>query len=266
MISSSRIAAIATKEWRLNSRFLVEYLAANLISPLKSAVLMYLLYAGFLTSPDMKFGLLDRSNFTTFVLLGTTCHTVVMASVYIFRTKMVMEKWWQTVTATLVSPASMVEVILGFMLGSGAVHLVIGGGLFGLIAIYSGASLQAVIASFVMLLFLSLLGFGIGLVGATFSLCWEGRSWIYDYAIQLFIFLSCFYYPIETLPKFLRGIAHWLPTYQGAQLIQAFYLGSTPPESAAFSIGYLIIASLLSILIPAAFLEWSLKRFGIVGY
>lgn len=265
MISAHRIGAIATKEWRLNSRFLVEYLAANLISPAKSAILMYLLYAGFLTSPEAKFGMLDSRNFTTFVLLGTTCHTVVMSSIYIFRTKMVMEKWWQTVTATLVSPASMVEVILGFMLGSGAIHLVIGGTFFALIAVVSGASAGAVGLSFLVLVLLSLLGFGIGLVGAAFSLCWEGKSWLYDYAIQLLVFLSCFYYPIETLPRFLHGAVQWLPTFQGSQLIQSLYLGAAP-DSALVSLGFLAMTSVASVLLPAAFLEWALKRFGIVGY
>lgn len=261
----SRILAIASKEWRLNTRFFFEYLANNLISPVKTAILMYFIYAGFLGRESFSLGMVNKDNFHTFVFIGTTCHGIMLASVYVFRTKMLMEKWWQTVTATLISPVTTIEMIFGFILGSGTVHVAMGGVMFAVIAWFSHVSISAFLASFLTLCLLATFAFGLGLLGATMALCWEGKSFLFDYGIQGLTFLSCFYYPIETLPKVLHPVIQVLPTYHAATLIQQLYLYGESSQL-PFTLAYLSTVALAALLIPGFVFENSLKRYGIVGY
>jgi ABC-type polysaccharide/polyol phosphate export permease len=265
MNSTRRIIAIASKEWRLNSRFPLEYFAANLVSPLKSAVLMFFIYRGLLKNSGQSLGLLNGGNYQSYVFLGTTCHSLFMASVYTFRSKMVMEKYWQTVTATLISPATVLELILGFMIGSGAINLLISGIIFALTTLFFPVSITTFLGAMGLLLMLSFLGFGFGMIGTTISLCWEGKSFVFDYLMQAIIFLSCFYYPIETLPKPFHGFVECLPTYQVSHMIQTLFLanGSNP---LLLPFGYVTITCFIVLIIPAFFFDFSIKKFGIVGY
>jgi len=259
------VYAIAIKEWRLNSRFLVEYLAAHLVSPIKTAILMYLIYSGFLKGGNSSLGNLNIDNFQLFVLLGTTCHSVVMGSVNILRTKLMTEKYWQTVTATLVSPATMADVMLGYILGSGAINIAIGSIVFILVSIFFPVSLSSLLISLVVLLLIAIFGFGLGLIGATIALCWEGKSFLFDFFIQALVFLSCFYYPIQTLPESIHGFISILPTYQGAQLIQSLFIDNAAVNILR-TITYLTSCCAVVLILPTFFYERSLRKYGIVGY
>lgn len=244
----------------------MEYFAANLISPVKSAILMYFIYSGLLQGTQ-SLGLLDRSNFKLYVILGTTCHSLFMASVYIFRSKMVTEKWWQTVTATLISPATTLELIAGFMVGSGALNLAISFSVFGVLTLFFPITLSMFLTSVLILFILALFGFGVGLLGATVALCWEGKSFLFDYGIQALIFLSCFYYPIETLPRSIHGFIQLLPTYHASQLIQQLFLvGSSYQSQTVLSFTYVTISGIVVLILPAFFFNYSVKKYGIVGY
>lgn len=260
-----RISAIAVKEWRLNARFLTEYLAANVISPIKTAVLMYCLYSGLLKGSGHSLGVVNQNNFPLYVLIGTTCHSLLMASVYIFRAKMSMEKWWQTITATLISPASTVEVVIGYIIGSGGINLIMGMTIYLLITYFFPVSSYVFFTSVLVLLLLALFGFGIGLLGATLTLCWEGKSFLFDYSMQGLMFLSCFYYPIDTLPSFLHPLIEALPTYHAAQLIHELHLYGHS-SIAPFTLMYLGGFTIIALVIPAMIFEYSLKRYGTVGY
>jgi hypothetical protein len=115
----NRILAVAIKEWRLNLRFPMEFLIGNFISPMKTAILMCLLYSGFFKSASGFLGNLTQENFTVYVLIGTVLHGQLSSSVAVFRGKMVSEKYWLTATATLMTPITIFEVIGGYMIGSG---------------------------------------------------------------------------------------------------------------------------------------------------
>jgi ABC-type polysaccharide/polyol phosphate export permease len=265
MNATRRISAIASKEWRLNSRFPMEYLAANLVSPMKSAVLMYFIYRGLLKNHEQQLGMLNGGNFTSYVFLGTTCHSLFMSSVYTFRSKMMMEKYWQTITATLISPASVIELILGFMIGSGSINLLISGAIFAVTTILYPVPVHAFLGALTLLLMLSFLGFGFGMIGTTISLCWEGKSFVFDYLMQAIIFLSCFYYPIETLPKSIHGFIKFLPTYQVTHLIQELFL-LKDYGPIGLSVAYVALSCAVVLVIPALIFDFSIKKYGIVGY
>ncbi|MBI4404285.1 MAG: ABC transporter permease [Deltaproteobacteria bacterium] len=265
MKSMTRIIAIATKEWRLNVRFPMEYFANNLVSPLKAAILMYFIYSGLLQRENSSLGLLSRDNFSIFVILGTTCHSLFTSSLFIFRQKLLNEKWWQTVTATLISPASTFEMIIGFIIGSGTLNIAVAVTLFSIIACFVPIHAEAFIISILVILLLAIFGFGMGLIGATFALCWEGKSFLFDYAIQAIVFLSCFYYPIETLPKVLHSGIELLPTYHAVRLVQELYLyGSS--HNMMFALTYLLFSCAVAITLPTFIFERSVKKYGIIGY
>lgn len=263
--SLNRIAAIAAKEWRLNLRFPVEFFVGHLTSPIKSALLMCLLYSGFFRSSNSFIGSLNQENYIVYVLLGTVLHSQLNSSIGIFRGKMSAEKYWQTATATLMTPVSIFEVILGFMVGSGGITLVINAFILTMVMFFFPVPLHLYLFSLLVLFILAVLGFSLGLIGATVSLCWEGKSFLFDYFVQALTFLSCFYYPIEILPKFIQGLVQVMPTYQLSHALHLLYssndLGQLP-----LMFGYMIVVIAI-ILFPAGWLfDTSVRKYGVVGY
>lgn len=260
-----RVLAVAAKEWRLNLRFSMEYFASNAVSPIKAAILMFLLYRGLLTGTNANLGMVNQDNFQVFVLIGTTCHSLFMSSLFTFRFKMLTEKYWQTFTGTLVSPASIFEVIAGFILGSILIHLLVGV----LILLAAVAIFHLTMAQFFaalgVLFVLMIFGFGVGLIGTTVNLVWEGRTWMFDYAVQALVFMSCFYYPIETLPEFLRGAVQILPTFQATHLVQTLILTGAAPNW-PWVVSYIVFSSLIVLILPALYMDYAVKKFGLVGY
>jgi ABC-type polysaccharide/polyol phosphate export permease len=156
-------------------------------------------------------------------------------------------------------------VILGFIIGSVGIHLLISCAILAVAAIAFSASIKIFLISVFLLFLIALLGFGLGIVGTAFSLVWEGKSFLFDYSIQALIFLSCFYYPLETLPKMIHGVVRWLPTYQAAQMIQQLFLFGSHPHFFAL-LSYIVLSSVLILCAPALFLDYSVKKYGIVGY
>jgi ABC-type polysaccharide/polyol phosphate export permease len=264
MRSLERIHAIASKELRLNLRFPMEYFAANVVTPIKSCVLMFFLYRGLLSN-GQSFGIVNQGNYALYVLIGTTCHSLFMAALYTFRSRMVTEKYWLTITATLISPASILETILGFIIGSVAIHLMISATVLAAAAILFKIPFVNFATSLFMLVIIALLGFGFGLVGTTLSLCFEGKTWIFDYCLQIIVFLSCFYYPLQTLPVAIHPLVRILPSFQASQLIQQIFLYGTHPQF-WLKLAFLAVNSLLVLCVPAVLLDFSLKKYGIVGY
>jgi ABC-type multidrug transport system permease subunit len=223
------------------------------------------MYHGFLSGTDIGFGGIRKENFTVFVLLGTTCHSLFSASVAVFSDKLLTEKWWQTVLATLCSPATSLEVIVGFMVGSGGVHIAIAFLFLTMISILYQATLVTFFYGILILAMLATLGFGIGLLGAIARLCFEGQAFIFDYVMQAVIFFSCFYYPIEMIPAFMRHGVTLLPTYQMASLLHQIYLTGFNVSMLPALTG-LAALSVLALWIPAFALDYSIRKFGIVGY
>lgn len=265
MRTLERIGAVAAKEWRLNLRFSMEYFASNAVSPIKAAILMYLLYRGLLNGTNSSLGIVNQSNFQVFVLIGTTCHSLFMASLFTFRFKMLTEKYWQTFTGTLVSPASIFEVIAGFILGSILIHLFVGTLVLLAAMVIFHLTFAQFAAALGVLLCLMIFGFGVGLIGTTVNLVWEGRTWVFDYAVQALVFMSCFYYPIETLPEFLRGPVKILPTFQATHLVQNLILVGSAPDW-PWVVTYIVMTSLIVLILPALYMDYAVKKFGLVGY
>lgn len=263
--SLRRIAAIATKEWRLNSRFPIEFIVSNLTNPIKSGIMMCFLYSGFFRTTQGFIGSLTHENYIVYVFLGTVLHGQLSSSITLFRGQMTAEKYWQTATATLLTPVSIFEVIAGFMIGSGAVTVLMNVIILSIITVFFPVTLKLYFASIAVLIVLSIFGFGLGLIGATIALCWEGKNFVFDYFVQGITFLSCFYYPIEIMPKFLRPIVEVLPTYQIGQALHMLYT-SNEVAQLPMVFAYLILAC-ICIMIPAGyFFDSSVRKYGVVGY
>jgi len=265
MTKTERVGAIALKEWRLNLRFPTEYFAANLFGPVKSALLMCLIYGGFLRSEGSHFGMVAHDNYALYVIVGTTCHSLLSNCVYVLVSKLVTEKWWQTVVATLISPASALELVLGFLIGSGGLHVAFATAITLIITLFHPISWSALLMVLYMMFLLSLLGFGVGLFGAMLNLCFEGKAFLFDYCVQGIIFMSCFYYPIELLPHALRGIPHFLPTYYMGVVVHDCFLSGYSPSFLAVA-GGLTVFCVLILGLSTLLFDYAVRKFGIVGY
>lgn len=261
-----RILAIAAKEWRLNLRFPTEYLINNLVSPVKSMVLMCLLYSGFFRSSSIEyFGNVTQDNFIVYVLLGTVLHSQFSTSIAVFRGKMVTEKYWNTATATLLTPVSIFEVVGGFMIGSGGVAIVVNALILSFITLVYPIKLKLYLLSLLVLLLIAFLGFSLGLIGAMIGLCWEGKGFLFDYSVQAITFLSCFYYPIQLLPATVQKVVQFMPTYQLSNALHELYV-SDGATNLPLVIAYMLVVC-FCVLIPSGFLfESSVRKHGVIGY
>lgn len=266
MSAARRIFAVAQKEWRLNMRFAWQYFSDNLIAPTKTGILMYCIYHGLLKEVGQTLGMIDRANFALYVLVGTICHTLVAAAIYSFRSRMRDEKFWQTITATILSPISVMEVVLGFVVGSVGPNLLISAVMLIVTVQLFPVPFDTAVTAMLVLLLLAFLGFGLGVLGSTIALCWEGKAFLFDYAMQAMFFLSCFYYPLEVLPRVLHPVALVLPTYQASRLLhELFVLGISPLHSPG-ALVYILLSALTLLYLPALFWNYSIRRYGVEGY
>ncbi len=264
MNAKTRVMAVARKEWRLNLRFPAEYFIHNLVSPVKSAILMIFIYSGFFKTAG-NFGNMTKENFIAYVLLGSILHSQLTTSIGIFRGKLVMEKYWQTAMATLLSPASIYEVLAGYALGSGGISFLVNIGLLSAVTFVWPVSAGTYLLSLFVLFLMALLGFGLGLIGATIGLCYEGKSFAFDYGVQLITFLSCFYYPVEILPKVIKPFVTIMPTYQLGEALHNFYL-SLPVGNVFLSVAYMLVTIFLVVFAGGALFDYSIRKQGVIGY
>lgn len=263
--SLERILAIALKEWRLNLRFTGEYFINNLFTPLKSALVMIFLYSGFFKATDIFLGSVTKDNYLGYVLLGSILHSQLNNAAGILNGKLVAEKYWQTALATLLSPASIYEVLLGFAIGSGGITIFVNIVLLALVTLFYPISIASFFMAVLVVGLMALLGFGLGLIGATIGLVWEGKQFLFGYAFQVLTFISCLYYPIGIMPQFVQPIVTYMPTYQLGEVLHSIYFGAVN-ANIIYSILYML-ATCFAVLIGAGCLyNHSIRKYGIIGY
>lgn len=263
--SLNRVSAIASKEWRLNLRFATEYFIGNFVTPVKSALVMILIYSGFFKASDIFLTSVTKENYIGYVLVGSILHSQFTNSAGLLSGKFVAEKYWQTALGTLLSPATISEVTLGYAIGSGGMTTLVNILLLGVVTFFFPISFSSFLMAVGILLLISALGYSLGLLGATIGLVWEGKLFLYHYGMQVLTFFSCLYYPIGVIPEALQPIVRWMPTYQIGEAMHNLYFGILN-TNALFSVIYMLITTTATFLVAGYLYNSSIRKYGIVGY
>jgi len=259
----NQILAIAEKDLRLESRFIIPFLSHLFFSPLKTAVWFLVVYYGFFTAGSAGVGSFNSGNYFLFVMIGSLFQLLFTIALTDFPSKFFYEKFWQTIQGFLVAPINSMKLVLGLgfsqlVMASFAILVLI------LIAFFISPIPfinLVIIVSILIMLFLGLMF--IGLIRAGLVLVSENLNGVFDYFVLGWGFISCFYYPIESFPRFIRPIIFYNPIYQAVTLVRNLW--ENQPVS-SLSLVYVLSLSLVAILLGAFLFKYLIKNYEIEGY
>ncbi|MBU4274303.1 ABC transporter permease [Patescibacteria group bacterium] len=260
----TQIFAIAKKEIKLNFRFKWNYFGDAILQPLRFVILFSVVYSGFFLSGAKEIGGITQTNFISFLILGSLVHTFFSFGFNIFKTKFINEKYWQTILSFLVAPVHRLKLVIGIGLSELprlGIILVIFLGIAYLITPIAFAKLLLVI----LIIFLAFLGtLGVSLIIGAFSLANEDTLFAFSYIYWGWTFLSCLYYPLSSLPRFLHLAVRINPIYHCIEFIRELWLGLS--GTTAVHLCFIIPFAILAPVIGVYLFNKIIKKIGITGY
>jgi ABC-2 type transport system permease protein len=259
----NRILAIAKRQVILRLRFKWDYFMHTIVFPAKNLIAFLLIYLGFFYSGATNIGGITRENYIVFLLLGMMFMAIFNTGWDIIAGSFLNEKYWQTIQGVLISPAKKLEIILGYGIG-GLVNIA---PLLLLSLIFCYIIIPIRIINFVYIIILLLLMYlailGAGFVQAALKLSNENIAALLTPAFWVWVFISCFYYPITSLPKFIHPIVELNPIYHANYVIKHLWIYNTFNIKSLF---YLSLLSLMSLSAGIYIFNKVWKKIGIQGY
>jgi len=255
--------AIAKKEVILDLRFKWNFFFSYMLMPVKWFLLFILIYFGFYTFGAGNLGWVSIDNYLTFLLFGTLFHFIVITSLRVYAQKFKQEKFWQTIQGILIAPLGNFSLVIGIAL-SGLLYL-----FFILLFTFIAAYIinQVSIGIFLFTLVVVLISYlslqGIGLIYASFTLTNENFMFLFVYLELLITTLSCFYYPIDVIPRALRPIIYLNPVYHANLIVKKLWITGTYN---IWSFIFLIIFAILSLILGMIIFKRMLRKLGVRGY
>lgn len=208
----------------METRYVLPFLSGVFFGPLKVAVWFIVIYFGFFSVGNTGIGNLNKENYILFILLGSIFQIFFTIATSDFPNKFFYEKYWKTIQGILIAPINSLKFVFGLSLSeiikTSFAFFVLSAIALSVfpIPLYKFALIVVIILSmFVGLMF-------VGLIRATFILINENINTIFEYIFLAVGFLSCFYYPIETFPRFIRPLIYINPVYQAIDLIRNIWL------------------------------------------
>lgn len=254
--------AIAKKELKLGLRFKINFFSSVVLNPLLYSLWFALIYAGFFSFGTSNVAGVTPSTLIPFLILGGLANIIYRTGYYAFDTKFMAEKYWHTIEGTLIAPINRISILLGIgLIEILRISIFLLAGIGIAFFMYSPSLIRLFIVIFTMIL-LCLMTLGMGLVKAGFILANENMLAIFQYLNYDFMFLSCFYYPIEALPSWIHPFVMINPVYHAVILIRDAWFGL--PIS-LLSLGIVSFITLLSLLLGTMLFSLTWRKLGITG-
>lgn len=264
LINFKHIWAVAKKELFLDLRYILPFIAKNLVNPLKIAGWFLVVYYGFFSfSPGVAFGSFTKENYVANLLIGITFYIFFNIAMTDFPTRMWSEKWWQTIQGFLIAPINSLKLILGITLAEFIKVFLSFLIITGIIELLHPISLVKFMLVFLIVLITFIYMMALGLIRATYVLINENVAIIIEYLYLIIGFFSCFYYPIESFPTVFRAIIYYNPIYQSVNLTREIWLGF-PLQT--FSIVYGLVFAVILIILGTTIFNRATKKYEIEGY
>lgn len=259
------VLAILEKELKLELRFKFAFIFSALLDPLVNAFWFGLIYFGFFAAGAEGMGGVTKGDFIPFLALGSLANSFFAIGFGVFSNKLLQEKFWQTISAFLVAPVSRFHLLAGFGLLefvriSFALLLFLGG-------CFLLKPVSGLVLFFVPLILVGLLlgSLGMGLLKGVFALTNENILPFFNVIYWGLGLVSCFYYPMDVLPKFMHPLVLANPIYHALTLIRHLWFGY-PIASVWVSSMWVLGFALLMPIIGVFFFNQLWKRFGLQGY
>ncbi len=262
--------AIVEKELYLQFRY-KSVVISQILNPLiQIFTVIFIFGIVFNIQAGFSLGYWNASNYVLFILIAF-CLNIFKPITEKYFQLFVVEKYWKTLSATLIAPVNKFSLLLGQLISWVVINSV------GFIVVFVIGLIFFPIPILYFLLFLLaficiLISFAsIGLLTGVFGISNENFG-TYIYVFLRFLFLlTCINYPKEIFPEIIQFFISINPLYYMIDLLRLiWYSGLNPTIAMTFITPIHIITFIIStILLPIAsiaFFEYVYKRYGITGY
>lgn len=262
--------AIVEKELYLQFRY-KSVVISQILNPLiQIFTLIFIFGIVFNIQTGFSLGYWNANNYVLFILIAF-CVQIFRPITEKYFQLFVVEKYWKTLSATLIAPVNKFSLLLGQLISWVVINSV------GFVVVFVIALILFPINIFYFLLFL--LAFiciwisfaSIGLLMGVFGISNENFGTSFSIILRLVFLFTCINYPKEVFPQIVQFFISINPLYYMIDLLRLiWYYGLNPTIAMTFITPIHIITFILStILLPIvsiAIFEYVYKRYGIAGY
>ncbi len=213
------IYAIVRKELKISFRFPKNFIATQVMNPLRLLVSFWLVYKSFFViTNNESIGTWSRVNYVAVLLIGTIFYTSCASAFYRYRQHFINEKYWGTIQILLTAPVSKFDFLTASSLAIAA-EMAIPSVLYISLLIFSyGFSLATFGVIFIVLYFMIFAVLGLGLIQGAVAIANENYLFIFDYLFAGMICFSCFYYSDSAIPAIFRPLVHINPIFHAVEI------------------------------------------------
>lgn len=223
---------IAEKELKLATRFKIPYFTGVLVNPLIRIFPFLLVYYGFFAGGATNFMGITMGSYVPFLVIGMLVDVFLNMGYSLFVANFGAEKVWHTVEATLLAPISKLSLLIGLWAAKFVSVFPTVLMFFLVAAYYYPTSISTIVFAFVMLICTLSISSSVGLIYGSLTMSNENFGPIFSYMRMGWVFISCFYYPVNILLfefgqyAFDFRFLAWLnPVFHSTDLIRTFWLG-----------------------------------------
>jgi len=261
------IWAITKKDLRIAFRFPKNFVATQLITPLRQFVLFLLIYQSFfIVTQNQPLGYWSRSNYIPSLLLSSIFNTSFQYAYYRFRSHFIREKYWKTIQLFLTAPLSKLDFLIGSIFALAielSISIICYLALFQLLHPVSFLSFLLISGSLFLMLFGVL---GVGLMQGAISISNENYLFVFDYLYAGWFFFSCFYYADSALPAAFRFLVKVNPIYHAIEIARGTIFHHLSSGQTLGSLAYLLFFSSTVPFLGAFFFRKVVSKLGVRGF
>ncbi|MFB6088280.1 MAG: ABC transporter permease [Candidatus Aenigmatarchaeota archaeon] len=210
-------------------------------------------------------GGLTRNNYITFLLSGSLLWAVINVN---FRMSgaFVREKHQRTLPNLMISPVNKLSYLFGKLSVGLARVLIRDIAIVMVAATFFSFSVEGNPLLILLIFVITFIGFsGIGIIVASLSAWREGFQEASMVIQQILYLVSGVHYPIEVFPENIRNVVLWFPTTQAINAVRAVGLRGAGVSDISFTLGYVSIFSIVSIILGYFTFKWAKDKAMLIG-
>jgi ABC-type polysaccharide/polyol phosphate export permease len=263
-----RTLSFSRRELKLRTRYKWAFLSNTIVIPLLHALPMILLYWGIFSMIAGEFEEVNAGNYLPWLLLGALCYQVFFLGNSFFKGRFIEEKYWTTITGTLIAPISKYYLLFGVIIQLGIEGFVTAVLLTVLSFIALPTTLFSLFLLFLIFLLTVAMGAALGLINGTFFLTNENYCIFFDYLAYILAFTSTYSIPYEvfsSIHPIVAGIVQVNPLYHIIKLTRSIWFGTFEPDL-LYSLLYVVIFVICLMIIGVYLFSKITRRYGVRGY
>lgn len=233
--------------------------------PILHVLPLIVLYWGIVTILPGSGESITPTNYLPWVLLGSLIISMFVWGYNVFHLRFTSEKYWMTIYGILIAPVSRYYLIFGVFIELSIQALFTSTLFFCICIVVFPTSILNFILVYGIVFLALIAGVGIGLVNGAFYLVNENLTTLFEYALYILSFLSCYSIPYEFYPSFLQIFILSNPLYHFINLGRDLWFMNLNLNS-LWSFLYILIFSVVCIIVGVYFFSKLTRKFGVRGY